>query len=221
MQPPLPDDRNNDGDPARNRRHGVAFYDFDGTLIHGDSLPLFVAEVIGRRRTHLAFADAIRSAAHRHLRRRGPGCDFRGSVKAILLKRTLRDLPLVDAQAAAERLADRLRWYAPVVETLKRHRDAGRRVVVATGALDVYMPILLNGLGVPVDGLLATEMEVVDGRLTDHLATGNCVRADKAERVRTWLAEHGPFAETWGYGNRPSDLPMLALLDRRVVIRIP
>jgi hypothetical protein len=60
---------------------GVAFFDFDGTLIHGDSLPMFVGEVIGRRRAALALADAIRSALHRHVRGRGPGCDFPGSVK--------------------------------------------------------------------------------------------------------------------------------------------
>ncbi|MGQ9364764.1 HAD family hydrolase [Azospirillum sp. ST 5-10] len=197
---------------------GVAFFDFDGTLIHGDSLLMFVGEVIGRRRTHLALADAIRSACHRHLRGRGPGCDFPGSVKAILLKRTLRGLPLADAAAAAERLARRLRWYQPSVEALEAHRRAGRRVVVATGALDVYMPVLLRG--VAVDDLLATGMEVADGCLTGKLSTGNCVRADKATRVRAWLAAHGPFGETWGYGNHPSDRPMLELLDRKVVVKI-
>ncbi|WP_029010929.1 HAD family hydrolase [Azospirillum halopraeferens] len=204
--------------PAAQPHHGAAFFDFDGTLIHGDSLLMFVAEVIGRRRAHLALADALRSACHRHLRGRGPGCDFRGSVKAVLLKRTLRGLPLADAHAAAERLAGRLRWYGPSLEALHQHRRAGRRVVVATGALDVYMPVLLRGL--EVDDLLATGMEVADGRLTGALCTGNCVRADKATRVRAWIAAHGPFAETWGYGNHPSDRPMLALLDRKVVVKI-
>ena len=198
---------------------GVAFFDFDGTLVRGDSLPMFIAEVIGKRRTHLAFADAIRSAGHRHLRGRGPGVDFRGSVKAILLKRTLRGLSLADAHAAAERLAAKLRWHTPILQALRDHRRAGRRVVVATGALDVYMPFLLKGEA--VDDLLATEMEVRDGRLTGSLATGNCVRDDKAGRVRAWLSANGPVGETWGYGNRPSDLPMLALLDKRVVVRIP
>ncbi|HYG91721.1 MAG TPA: HAD family hydrolase [Azospirillum sp.] len=206
-------------EPAVQRREGVAFFDFDGTLIHGDSLPAFVAEVIGRRRTRLAFADAIRSATHRHLRGRGPGADFRGSVKAILLKRTLRGLPLSEAHAAAERVAAKLRWHSPTVEALHAHRRAGRRVVIATGALDVYMPFLLRGIG--VDDLLATGMEVQDGRLTGRLLNGNCVRADKADRVRAWLSAHGPFGETWGYGNRPSDLPMLALLDRKIIVRIP
>lgn len=197
---------------------GVAFFDFDGTLIHGDSLLMFIGEVIGRNRARLAFLDALRSGLHRHARGRGPGVDFPGSVKTILLRRTLRGVPLADALAAAERLVHRIRWHAPLVETLKMHRREGRRVVVATGALDIYMPALLRGLD--IDDLLATGMEVRDGALTGRLCTGNCVRLDKAERVRGWIAANGPFGETWGYGNRPSDLPMLSVVDRPSVVKI-
>lgn len=198
--------------------HGAAFFDFDGTLIRGDSLPLFIAEVIGRHRTRLAFADALRSATHRHLRGRPLGADFRGTVKAVLLKRTLRGLPLALAEAAAERLAHRLRWHTPMVDALRAHRDAGRTVIVATGALNIYMPALLRTL--PVDHLMATEMEVVNGHLTGRIASGNCVRGHKADRVRAWLAQNGPFHRTWGYGNHPSDRPMLALMDEPAVIHI-
>ncbi|WP_448203665.1 HAD family hydrolase [Azospirillum sp. sgz302134] len=197
---------------------GVAFFDFDGTLIHGDSLLMFIGEVIGHRRAKLAFVDALRSGLHRHARGRGPGVDLFGSIKTILLKRTLRGVPVSDALAAAERLAGRIRWHAPLVETLKAHRREGRRVVVATGALEIYMPALLCGL--EIDDLLATGLEVVDGTLTGRLSTGNCVRLDKAERVQAWIAANGPVGETWGYGNRPSDLPMLALLDRPTVVKI-
>ena len=45
-----------------------------------------------------------------------------------------------------------------------------------------------------------------------------CVRAMKAQRVSAYLHHHGPFGETWGYGNRPSDVPMLALLNNKVIV---
>ncbi len=196
----------------------VAFFDFDGTLIHGDSLPMFVGEVIGRRHAALALADAIRSGLHRHLRGRGPGVDLHGSIKAIFLKRTLSGLPVADALTAAERLVHRIRWHEPLLDILRTHRRNGHRVVIATGALDLYMPALLRGL--EVDDLLATGMEVADGRLTGRLSTGNCVRCDKAERVRAWIDQHAPAGATWGYGNRPSDLPMLALMQRGQVVKI-
>ncbi|MDP9195917.1 MAG: haloacid dehalogenase-like hydrolase, partial [Pseudomonadota bacterium] len=64
----------------------------------------------------------------------------------------------------------------------------------------------------------ATDLEVVDGILTGRMDGGNCVRQEKARRVRAFLEQHGPFDETWGYGNRPHDIPMLDLLDHRIIV---
>lgn len=198
---------------------GIAFFDFDATLIHGDSLLMFVGELVGHNRAKLAFLDALRSCTTRKLRGRLPGVDFPGSVKTILLRRTLCNIPLKAAEAAAERLRGHLRWHQPMLDKLLQHKRAGDRVVIATGALNVYMPVLLRGL--PVDDLLATPMEVHDGILTGQLSGSNCVRLAKAERVRNYLAENGPFARSYGYGNRPSDLPMLEVVDDPTIIRIP
>jgi phosphatidylglycerophosphatase C len=195
---------------------GIAFYDFDGTLVRGDSLLPFLSEVVGWRRARMSLLRATQMAVQMHAGRRQLGADIRTSVKAILLRLTLTGVPLAEAQAAAERMSGWPRWNRRILDTLQRHREAGRRIVVATGALDLYMPVLLRGLD--VDHLLATRLEVEDGVLTGHMAGGNCVRAVKAQRVSSLLQEHGPFAETWGYGNRPSDLPMLDLLDNRVVV---
>jgi phosphatidylglycerophosphatase C len=192
---------------------GAAFFDFDGTLVRGDSLLPFLSQVVGYRRARLSLVQAIRTG---FLLGRRTGGDIRTAIKEVLLALTLKGVPLTEAQAAAERLADWPRWNVRIRDELNRHRDAGRRIVVATGALAVYMPVLLRGL--PVDHLLATELEVEDGVLTGRMAGGNCVRASKAERVARYLAEHGPFGETWGYGNRPSDLAMLDLLHNRTIV---
>lgn len=196
---------------------GAAFFDFDGTLVRGDSLLPFLSQVVGSRRARLSLVQAIRTGFLLPGRARGGrGGDVRTMIKEVLLTLTLKGVPLAEAQAAAERLAGWPRWNARIRGELDRHRDAGRHIVVATGALAVYMPVLLRGL--PVDHLLATELEVEDGVLTGRMAGGNCVRASKAERVARYLAEHGPFGETWGYGNRPSDLAMLDLLHNRTIV---
>jgi HAD superfamily phosphoserine phosphatase-like hydrolase len=99
-----------------------------------------------------------------------------------------------------------------------KHKADGALIVVATGALDLYIRALLADL--PVDLVLATELETTaDGRLTGALKGGNCVRKEKARRVAALLAAEGPFAISYGYGNAPHDLPMLDLLDQRMVIR--
>ena len=193
---------------------GIAVFDFDDTLIAGDSLPRFLDEVAGVARTRLAMVGAVAGALTGHAVRRPVGVDFPGSVKALLLRATLKGIPKTAALEAALRLKARLRWLAPQLEALHRHAAAGHRIVVASGALDIYLPILLDGL--PVHDILATDMEILDNRLTGRLASGNCVRAHKAERLRPLLAAvNGP---SWGYGNRPSDLPMLALVDHPTLV---
>lgn len=196
---------------------GVAIFDFDGTLVQGDSLVPFVERLVGRRKARTAFLLSVQRALRQAARRPGPGFDIRTAVKTGFLARTLKGVPVTRAQDAATALRPWLRWHPPLLDTLRRHADKGDRVVVATGALALYMPALLDGL--PVDALLATELECKDGVLTGHLSGGNCVREEKARRVTAYLAEHGPFTATWGYGNRPSDLPFLALMQHPTVVK--
>lgn len=203
---------------------GIAFFDFDGTLVKGDSLIPFLREVAGPRRLRWALARAIKAGFEHRAGggRRGAGPegrapDARTAVKAALIRHTLAGIPVEEARAAAERMVAWPRWNRGVLDQLRRHKEEGRRVVVATGALDLYMPALLRDLG--VDDLLATEAESQGGVLTGRMTGGNCVRQAKARRVAAYLSERGPFGESWGYGNRPSDLPMLALLNHATVIR--
>lgn len=193
---------------------GIAIFDFDGTLIAGDSLLPFLERVVGKRKARFAMVRSLRSAVLRASR--GKGGDIRTQVKAGLLARTLKGIPAEKAQQAADDLAGWLRWHPPTLDALRRHADKGHRVIVATGALALYMPRLLAHL--PVDGLMATEMESVDGVLTGHMQGGNCVRDEKARRVAALLQREGPFTATYGYGNRPSDLPFLALMQHPTIV---
>lgn len=205
-----------------NRQNVAAvFFDFDDTLIHGDSLLLFLEEMAGwwtaRRAFALAAAQALRDRA---IGGDAATADFKGAVKAMALRWLLTGATPEDCAAAAQRVAARLRWDRAMLDVVAGHRARGDAVVLATGALDVYLPALLAPLG-PLAGVLCTEMAVgADGCLTGAMATDNCVRREKARRVAAWLAEHGPFADDCGYGNRPSDLPMLAGLRRGTVVRL-
>lgn len=199
-------------------QRSIAIFDFDGTLIQGDSLLPFLEFLVGRTRARLALLRAVRAAVARYAAGSGRDGDVRTAVKAGLLQRTLPGVPAGRLDEAAERLAGWVRWHPPMLDALKAHAAKGHRVVVATGALTAYMPRLLRGL--PVDDLLATGIESADGVLTGRMdADGNCVREEKARRVTAYMAAHGPFAESWGYGNRPSDLPFLALMRHPTVVK--
>ncbi|MDD3371960.1 MAG: haloacid dehalogenase-like hydrolase, partial [Alphaproteobacteria bacterium] len=68
------------------------------------------------------------------------------------------------------------------------------------------------------DALICTDIGVENGVITGDMIHGNCVRLKKAERVEAWLAEHGPFDESFGYGNYPHDVPMLNLVKHRIIV---
>lgn len=187
----------------------AAFFDVDGTLVKRDSLLPFIAYCVGWPRMLLAFAKAL-------LRPLPGQADLKGAIKAALLINALAGVPLEIAEAAAQRVTKWRVWKEPAYSALHRHKREGAVIVIATGALSLYVPYLLEGL--PMDAIMATDMEVIDGKLTGRMLGGNCVRAEKARRVDAYLKTHGPFSKTYGYGNAPSDLPMLALLDDSTVI---
>lgn len=188
---------------------GVAFFDFDGTLVKGDSLIPYLGYAAGWPRMLWAFAQAL-------LKPDRAQPDYRSGVKAELLRRTLKGIPYEQARAAAKKLAPLRIWKPLAHEALLRHKADGLAVVVATGALELYIHQLIDEL--PVDLVIASEMEVKDGILTGEMQGGNCVRQEKARRVDAYLKTHGPFDVTYGYGNAPHDLPMLALLDHQTVV---
>lgn len=188
---------------------GVAFFDFDGTLVKGDSLLPYLGYAAGWPRMCISFARALAKPD-------ADQPDFRSGVKAALLRHTLRGLEYEKARAAAKHLAPLRVWKPLAHQALLKHKADGFTIVVATGALELYIHQLIEEL--PVDKVIATEMEVRDGILTGEMQGGNCVRQEKARRVAAFLKTHGPFDVSYGYGNAPHDLPMLALLDHTTVI---
>jgi HAD superfamily hydrolase (TIGR01490 family) len=192
-------------------KRGVALFDLDHTLTRQDSFPMWIAMLVGWRRTLRAFAMA--GFALR------PGrSDIRGRAKETILRWSVRGATVTEAQAAGRLLGQRIRWRSSIVAALHGHREAGRAIVIATGAPELYVAPLLRAAEIKADAIIGTGLEVIDGKLTGRLAGANCVREEKARRVAEWLSANGPFTESWGYGNRPHDMAMLALIDHATVI---
>jgi phosphatidylglycerophosphatase C len=116
-------------------------------------------------------------------------------------------LDRLGAEFAAEVASGWLR--DDIAARLRRHRELGHSVVLASASLDAYLVPLGERLG--VDDVICTQLERgADGRLTGRLAGANCRGAEKARRVRRWLAEHDlEDASIWSYGDSPDDAPLL------------
>ena len=191
----------------------VAAFDVDGTLTTRDCVTPFLRRTAGLRlwTTLLRHPVALGSAlAHRDRDRlKELACSALRGKDAVELERAGKAF-------AAEVASTRLR--ADTFARLRRHRDLGHTVLLASASLDVYLEPL--GELLPADAIVCTTLERgPDGRLTGRLVGANCRGAEKARRVRQWLAASAlEGAELWAYGDSDGDDDLLAIADhpRRV-----
>ena len=106
--------------------------------------------------------------------------------------------------------------YAEAVALFDEHHAAGRDVViVSSSGEEVVGPI---GAMLGVDHVVATRMQVVDGRYTgeiDFYAYGE----GKADAMRRLAAEHGyDLAQSWAYSDSVTDRPMLEMVGNPVAV---
>ncbi len=187
-------------------RPGVAAFDFDGTLVPGDSLRPFLTELLGRWR----FAAILGRAGVPMLVRYGR--DGRDGAKEALLVRALSGLPAEAVSAIGEGfgagLASRVR--PAMTSRLSWHRDHGHRLILVSASLTDYLEPFGRVAG--FDDVIATRLEVgTDGRLTGRLDGNNVRAAEKAARLRALLGTDP--VELWAYGDSAGDRELLAMAD--------
>lgn len=194
----------------------AAIFDLDNTLTEQDTLVPWLIALAGRQRFALTVtrAVALYGVPSRKLK-----ADTRTRFKHRIQAPLLAGIAVERAEAAAAALAPQIAWKESVLGKLKDHLACGARVLVATGAAEMAArPLLASKLSQPIE-VIGTPMEVHAGVLTGAMVkNANCVREEKARRVRAWLEAEGPFSDTYGYGNAPHDLAMLDLLNHREII---
>ena len=184
----------------------VAAFDVDGTLTRSDCVTPFLLRAAGAR-LPLALARHPVALARSLVRR------DRDRLKELACA-ALRGL---DA-AALDRLgvefgetyvSQRLR--PDTTARLRRHRELGHTVILASASLEPYVTPL--GVLLEADDVVCTRLEHdAAGRLTGRLLGANCRGPEKARRVSEWLAEAGlTDAELWAYGDSASDDEFLAM----------
>ncbi|NNJ18615.1 HAD family hydrolase [Pseudomonas putida CSV86] len=100
---------------------------------------------------------------------------------------------------------------------LKKHRDAGDRLVIITATNRFITGPIAKRL--EVETLLATECELVDGRYTGRSIDVPCFREGKVTRLKRWLEENGLTLEgSYFYSDSMNDLPLLEQVDNPVAV---
>ncbi len=201
-----------------NQPKTIAIFDFDNTLAEGDSFLPFLACVIGWKKVIIELTRSIINYVFCRLTGKLTSRDdIRDVVKARLVERILKNRSLSSLDTAVRQMRHRMKWLESQRLKVWHHANRGNVIVIASGGLDLYLPELLRNL--PDHTLICTKIGVTEKRQVDGtMPLGNCVRARKAERVAEFIKEHGPFEDSWGYGNSPDDDAMLALVKNATVI---
>ncbi|KJK09515.1 MULTISPECIES: HAD family phosphatase [Pseudomonas] len=100
---------------------------------------------------------------------------------------------------------------------LKKHRDAGDKLVIITATNRFITGPIAKRL--EVETLLATECEMVDGRYTGRSTDVPCFREGKVTRLKRWLEENGLNLDgSYFYSDSMNDLPLLEQVANPVAV---
>lgn len=193
----------------------LALFDLDNTLLGGDSDYLWgqflVAEGIldpAYTLENLRFFKAYEAGTL-------DIADFLNFSLRVLANHEPGDLHAWRARFIETRIRPVL---LPKAEALlQRHRDADDTVLIITATNRFVTQPIADLLNVP--HLLATEVEMQQGRYTGRFTGTPCFQEGKVQRLKQWLQQTGHNLEdSWFYSDSHNDLPLLRQVTHPVAV---
>jgi len=189
----------------------VAFFDFDHTLVSGDSNELWYEHLLARGliepgivARHDGFMADYRAGVLDFDALQRFRAEIDGAMPAAVVERERRAY-------AEERLWPMLS--ADAVACVHRHQAAGDQVVIVSATRRCLIEDVARRLGI-------TELITAEpGHLVDGLA---CFAQGKVHHVQAWLAQHEKslqgLDESWFYSDSSNDVPLLAAVRNPVAV---
>jgi phosphatidylglycerophosphatase C len=182
----------------------LALFDFDGTLTNADSSLKFLAFVSGRAYFFkMLLLSPILIAFILRLKRTVPAKEQ--VFKSFFRGRTVEELDAIGARFAKELVPGFIRPDA--LKKLNEHRANGDRIVVVSASAELWLKHWVESENLE---LIATKLEVVDGKYTGKLNGENCRGPGKVVRIIDHL-DVKAYSEIHAYGDTSGDTEMLAI----------
>lgn len=187
----------------------LALFDFDGTITQREMFADFMrAAVSTRRRLAGALLFGPMLAGYKL------GLVSGNAIRASVVQFGFRGMRAEAVDEAGRRFALDVLPTAlrpDALERIRWHRQQGDRVMVVSGALDVYLAHWCRHHGLD---LLCSRLETCGGVLTGRYRGPQCVGAEKSRRIREVL-DLNEFPVIYAYGDTYEDWDMLRLAHRR------
>jgi len=196
----------------------LALFDLDHTLIPFDSGMAWTQFLVERGVLPAEAQTQYLAFCHQYV---AGTLDIRAMHRANLqpLRRFTQGELAALAQAFEATMAPRIP--AEMRSLVERHQHAGDLCAIVTATERLIALPFARLLG--VNDLLATEAEIVAGRLSGEMLGEPCYREHKRDHVEAWLALKGlslaSFRRSWFYSDSASDLPLLGAVTNPVAVR--
>lgn len=186
-------------------KQNIAFFDFDGTITTADTMLELIKFHFGKKAFYsgmLLISPALILMKVRILSRQ--------KAKEILLSQFFEGMRIEDFQNicknfSEEKLPSLLRKEA--IDKIENYKNKNVEVVVVTASAVDWVKYFCekNQLS-----LIASELEVAEGKLTGKLKGINCNESEKVNRINA-LYSLKDFSEIHCYGDSKGDQAMLAI----------
>lgn len=188
-------------------RRTMALFDFDGTMMPGDSISYLVRRMVRDGLMSIPLlARVLMGTIGWKL-----GLMQVEQLKTLSLS-PLRRLPYEQAQAYCRRFVQEQLLpvlYADARQQIEHHIEEGHVVLIVSASPDCYMRYLADFL--KVHHIIASPTN------TDFVVQRNVVREVKNELILQYLQEQGivpDWSASYAYGDSANDLPMLGLVGK-------
>jgi glycosyltransferase 2 family protein len=183
----------------------LAVFDFDGTLLEGDSL-LILARQLNTRQHHLKLSVQFLPTWLRQRLHLISADEAKEHFLALFITPALNLNSWVEG-TFKETLLQKLKPQA--LARLRWHQQQGHRVIICSASPRFYLQPLADVLGVE---LLATELQQTGNHLLPHLCSPNCKGPEKVRRLEA-LVGNLTVLQIEVYGDSRGDKDLLQRAD--------
>ena len=194
---------------------GVAIFDLDRTLTRrGCFTPFILYIAIRRPRRFLSFHRILFAVLCSVV-----GFYQRDVIKLVMWREVLKGLPREEAETLGNTFArvwiqNKLRRQTK--KNIKKHQEAGDRLILATAAMDIIAEPIGRTLG--FDDIISTRTHwTAEGHVSGNFDGRNCYGEEKLRRVKLTLGDLAP-SKTLVYSDHITDLPILLWADNGIAV---
>lgn len=192
----------------------VAVFDLDGTITSRDTLLPYLA---GYLRAHPGIAWRLWRLPF-SLLRYAVGLSDRGRLKSTLIRQVMGGASRTEIDAWTRHFCESMlpRLLNPgALAAIRRHRDAGDRLVLLSASVDLYVPAI--GMRLGFEETVCTGVAWSGDALDGSLTTPNRRGAEKTRCVER-LRQRFPAHRFAAYGNARSDFAHLRIVEEPLLV---